>query len=245
MNANATLVAVDAARTVGSLVTEKPSRSRVFERYGIDYCCGGKIPLEQACRAKGKDLQQVLDELQQADGSDAEAGRDWAAASMTELANHIEQTHHAYLREELPRLDRLVGRIREVHGERHPELVELERVFRDLHDELTAHMMKEEQILFPMIRSMEASDQAQAFHCGSVDNPIRVMEHEHDSAGNALARMSELTGRYTPPEDACNTFRATLSGLADLERDLHIHIHKENNILFPRASRREKELCRA
>jgi regulator of cell morphogenesis and NO signaling len=162
---------------------------------------------------------------------------------MTELADHIEQTHHAYLREELPRLTGLVGKIREVHGERHPKLVEVQRVFLGLRDELMMHMMKEEQVLFPMIRQMEASDNEPSFDCGSVDNPIRVMEHEHDNAGNALARLNELTGGYLPPADACNTYRATLSGLQELELDLHLHIHKENNILFPRASEREKLLC--
>jgi regulator of cell morphogenesis and NO signaling len=235
---------INTLQTVGELVTEHPPRSRVFERHGIDYCCGGKIPLEQACQQSGVEIDTVLKELGHIESlTDTSKSTDWSQASMTELADHIEQTHHAYLREELPRLTGLVGKIREVHGERHPKLVEVQRVFLGLRDELMMHMMKEEQVLFPMIRQMEASDNEPSFDCGSVDNPIRVMEHEHDNAGNALARLNELTGGYLPPADACNTYRATLSGLQELELDLHLHIHKENNILFPRASEREKLLC--
>jgi regulator of cell morphogenesis and NO signaling len=229
--------------TVGELVAEKPARSRLFEELGIDYCCGGRKPLDQACRDEGLDPEQVVRRIEEADRQAAAPERDWTRASMSELADHIEQTHHAYLRKELPRLSELTSKARQVHGENHPELIEVERVFLGLRGELESHMMKEEQILFPIIRQLEQSDAAPTFHCGSVNNPIGVMEDEHDNAGRALSRLRELTGDYAVPEDACGTYRAMLDALEHLEWDLHLHIHKENNILFPRASRREAELA--
>jgi regulator of cell morphogenesis and NO signaling len=237
------MTTLNADMTVGEMVAERPGRSRVFEELGIDYCCGGKMPLEQACREKGLDAGEVLERLESADAGSPGDERDWNEASMTELADHIEQTHHVYLRNELPRLTGLTARIREVHGSNHPELVEVERTFLGLREELESHMMKEEQVLFPIIRQMEQTESPETFHCGSVNNPIRVMEHEHDNAGQALSRLRELTGDYNPPEDACGTYRATLDALRELELDLHLHIHKENNVLFPRASRREAELA--
>lgn len=229
--------------TVGELVTERPSRARVFEKHGIDYCCGGKMPLTEACGHRGVSVDLVARELAEADAAPSGEERDWAAAALTELADHIEQTHHAYLRRELPRLTQLVSKVASVHGERHPEMREALRVFMGLRSELESHMLKEEQVLFPMIRGLEQADGPMTFHCGSINNPIRMMEFEHDNAGDALARLRELTSDYTPPADGCNTFRATLSGLAELEQDLHQHIHKENNILFPRAARLEAELA--
>lgn len=234
---------VDPRTTVGQLVAERPGRARVFERFGIDYCCGGKVPLQEACAASGTDAQEVVRALNQADASSAPAdGTDSAHASLAELITNILETHHAHLRRELPRLTQMAGKVLEVHGTRHPELSEVQAVYNDLRAELQMHMMKEEQVLFPMIRAMEADGVVAAAHCGSVQNPIRVMEHEHDSAGAALLRLRTLTGGYTPPADACNTYRAFLSGLAELEQDLHQHIHKENNILFPRAAELEATL---
>lgn len=228
--------------TVGELVAEKPGRSRIFEELQIDYCCGGRKPLEHACRDRGLDVQQVLERLDEADREPAEDERDWLQISMTELADHIQQTHHVYLRQELPRLAGLTGRVREVHGSKKPGLVEVERTFLALKAELEAHMMKEEQVLFPIIRQLDEATTAQAYHCGSANNPIAAMEHEHDNAGQALAKLRELTEGYAVPEDACGTYRAMLDGLELLERDRHLHIYKENSILFPRASQREAEL---
>lgn len=228
---------VNAMTPVGQFVVERPARSRVFEQFGLDYCCGGKLPLAEACRRKGLDVEPVLAALAvaDADAETAPGGVDPAALSLTDLCDHIVETHHAYLRDELPRLEAMTAKVAEVHHGTWPWVVELAGVFRGLHEELTSHMMKEEMILFPAIRSME-SGQAPTGPCGhSLQGPIDVMEHEHDSAGNALARLRDLSSGYTPPEEACNTFRAMLDGLAELEADLHEHIHKENNILFPRA----------
>lgn len=225
--------------TVGQLVTERPSRSRVFERWGLDYCCGGNKPLAQACAEKGISLQTVLDELQRNDAQASDEPVDWASASLSELADHIEATHHAYLRQELPRLTGLIEKVVQAHGQHHPELHQVQSIFQELRSELETHTWKEENILFPMCRELDTAEVQPRFHCGSIQNPIRVMEMEHDRAGEALARLRTLTHGFTPPEDACNTYRATLDALAGLEADLHMHIHKENNVLFPRAMERE------
>ncbi len=226
----------DLTTSVGQYVVERPSRARLFEQLGIDYCCGGREPLASACEKKGLDPRMVLDAIEREDAkSPVGEPRDWSRASLTELADHIESEHHSTLREELPRLSSMIERLVEAQGRRHSELLRCREVFGSLRRELESHMAKEEQILFPMIRDLEASATLPDFHCGSLRNPIRVMEHEHDDVALALSRLRELTANYTPPDDACNTYRAAFAGLAELEADLHRHIHKENNILFPRA----------
>lgn len=228
--------------TIGSLVTERISRSRVFERYGLDYCCGGKVALGEACKKKGLDCQEVLTALRESDVNEKGVdSTDWRAASLTELANHIEATHHAYLNGELPRLSQLMEKVVNAHSKRYPDLVKVAETLEALREELTQHMAKEEQILFPLIRQIDSNGPID-FHCGSVVNPIGVMEHEHNNAGQALDRLRSLTQDYQVPDKACNTYRALLAGLAELELDLHQHIHKENNILFSRAIALEQEL---
>lgn len=227
--------------TVGQWVADRPARARAFESMGIDYCCGGKKPLAEACAAKGLDAPTVAIMLD-AITSEHDADVDANAMTMTQLANHIEQTHHQYLRTELPRLRTMTAKVAAVHGDTDARLLGLAEVFAAFADELDHHMMKEEQILFPICRQLETANQAQAFHCGSVTNPIHVMELEHDAAGDALAQMRQLTDDFTPPAHACNTWRVTLDSLAALEQDMHRHVHKENNVLFPRAATREQEL---
>jgi regulator of cell morphogenesis and NO signaling len=222
--------------TVGQLVVERPARARVFEKFGIDYCCGGKKPLAAVCSAKGLDISQVLLAIDIADSvSTLAPAQDWSQGTLTDLARHIETTHHAYLKSELPRLDYLTERVFNAHGGRHAELAQLRAVFVAFKEELEQHMQKEERILFPLCRNLECGSPSPDVHCGSIANPIAVMEREHDDAGNALAQMRQLTNDYTPPAGACNTYRAMLSSLAELEADMHQHVHKENNILFPRA----------
>jgi len=231
--------------TVGELVKDRPARSRIFEQLQIDYCCGGKIPLAEACAKKGLDADDVLSRIQQADADADDASLvDADAMGLAELADHIEQTHHAYLREELPRLDFMTRKVAAVHGDHEPRLHAIRETFVAFQEELRNHMMKEEQVLFPMIRQVEQADGPIKFHCGSLANPIRMMEHEHDNAGNALEQFRELTDGYTPPDWACNTFRAMYDALADLEPNMHQHVHKENNVLFPKALAREQELSR-
>ncbi|QDV47063.1 Iron-sulfur cluster repair protein YtfE [Stieleria neptunia] len=227
---------VDIQTTVGELVRELPDRARVFESLKIDYCCGGKISLATACAKRKVDPEDVVARLGQCDSQrDSVPTVDADAMTLTELADHIESTHHAYLREELPRLDFMTEKVSRVHGDKEPRLATVRKAFVALKNELEPHMMKEEKILFPIIRQLEASTDRPEFHCGSVANPIRQMEHEHDQAGDALAILREATDDFVPPQWACNTYRAMLDSLEKLEADMHQHIHKENNVLFVKA----------
>lgn len=218
---------LNAQTQVGQFVTEHPAVARVFERLGIDYCCGGRQPLSSACTDRGLNIDEVLSDISKALQSAPE--RDLQNLTLAELADHIVALHHQYLRDTLPLLSKQVDRVATVHGPGRPELLEVRRVFREFTAEMMDHMEKEEQILFPLIagRSGQAG-------C-SINHIIEVMEAEHDSAGQALATMRKLTNDYQIPEGACGTYRAVLQGLAELEQDTHIHVHAENHILFPRA----------
>ena len=231
---------IDIQTTVGDLVRQSPSRAHVFEAYKIDYCCGGKVSLARACEKRGIDSNEVLDQLESSDSEPASQPTvDADAMSLTELADHIEQTHHAYLRAELPRLDMMTEKVARVHGDKEPRLAQVRKAFVALKAELEPHMIKEERILFPIIRQLEASSDRPGFHCGSVVNPIEQMEHEHDQAGDALAAIREAADDFVPPDWACNTYLAMLDSLEKLEADMHQHIHKENNVLFPKAIKLE------
>lgn len=227
---------------IGQIVAERISRSRVFEKYGLDYCCGGHTPLEKACQEKGIDPKDVLSALLESDAeAKEEDSTDWRKTGLTELADHIEATHHAYLNNELPRLGELMAKVVNAHAERHPELTQVAGKLQALRGELAQHLGKEEQILFPIIRQMESTGDTN-FHCGEVTNPIRVMEMEHNNAGEALDSLRTLTNGFQPPDDACTTYEALLAGLAELEFDIHKHILKESSILFPRAIALEEKL---
>ncbi len=220
--------------TVGQLVAERPGRSRVFQQLGVDFCCGRKMSLEDACRRKGLDPNKVLQMLLAGDG-ESTGETDVTGMGLAELCVHIEQTHHAYLKEELPRLGTMIRKVAAVHGFENPWTMELAGVFAAFSAQLESHMLKEEQALFPMIRSMETDGVAPSN--GGIEQIITVMKHEHDDAGEALRRFRELSHDYTPPDGACNTFRAMLAGLAELEVDMHHHVHKESHVLFPKAIR--------
>ncbi len=229
--------------TVGAIVTRHPALARVFEQKGVDYCCGGNKTLDDACREQRLESEAFLATLQESLSDADEKIVDAAAMSLTELADHIEQTHHAYLRSEFPRLDELSAKVASAHGDHDARLYKVRETFLALADELSSHMMKEEQILFPMIRQLDSSESVPDFHCGSLANPIHQMEAEHDDAGSALKKLRTLTDDYAAPEWACNTFRAMLHALVTFEGDLHQHIHKENNVLFPRAIDMERVKC--
>jgi regulator of cell morphogenesis and NO signaling len=237
---------LDPHASIGEWVAQRPGRSRIFESLGLDYCCGGATPLDRACADNGLDLATVLSKLS-ADGAPVgEHDRfDGMNATMSELIDHILTNHHAYLRRELPRLAALIDKVVGVHAARHPELWELRAIFAALNDELALHLLKEENILFPMIEQLETATKPPHFHCGPAANPMRVMEYEHEDAGGSLARLRALTGGYKPPTDACPTYEAMLLGLAELESELHLHIHEENNILFPKARAVESALVSA
>ena len=228
-------------KTVKELALEKPAATRIFERLGIDYCCGGNKSLEQACREANLPMNQVLDLLEAADSAAPadQPDRNWRSASLADLVAHITTTHHAYTRTEIARLGPLFDKVCSVHGKNHPELLQVQSSFQGLAEELTMHMRKEEMVLFPYIVRMEQAvtqrEQVLPPPFGSVRNPVSMMEHEHDSAGNALRAMRMASSGYTPPPDACVSYQTLYKALTDFEADLHQHIHLENNILFPRA----------
>lgn len=222
-------------RTVGELVIERPANSRVFEEYGIDYCCGGKQSLSEACAKNGISTDEVLRKLDELDTvRSQEDATDYASMRLDDLVEHIVSTHHAYLVRELPRLQEMSKKVASVHGDKDDRLGELDGVVRALAQELGTHMMKEEQVLFPIICQLAQTDSLPEMHFGTLANPIHAMEADHEIVGNALDSIHRLTDDLTPPDGACNTHRALLDGLADLVLDLHQHIHLENNILFPK-----------
>ena len=230
-------------KRVCDLVTEVPVRGAVFSQFGIDFCCGGKETLAQVCTDKNLNLSEITLELNKIDSmamGEGENGLDQLSA--TELCDHIESTHHHFLRQHLPIISAHAEKVAMVHGEREPHLVEIRDIFRDLRAELEPHLLKEEQILFPLIRTLDGATTLPAVHCGSVQNPIRAMFIEHHSAGTALARLRELTNSYSPPSHACNTYRALFGELSLFEKDTHEHIHKENHVLFVKAQEIERAL---
>lgn len=223
---------IDEQMTLGELVNAHPQLARELEQRGLDYCCRGGRTLAEACVAARLDPSKTATELATVIQRPAVV-QDWTTMNAAELVDHIVATHHRYLWAELPRLTELVEKIAQVHGASHPELHEVEVVFDDLRTDLEPHMLKEERVLFPMIRELSVATAPPAFHCGTVRNPISVMLAEHDRAGELLARLRELTQGYAPPVDACASYEACYRGLAELEADTHLHIHKENNLLFP------------
>lgn len=230
-------------KTVGRLAAEHPALRPVLESYGIDYCCGGKLDLATAAHSAGLSLEQletILNEAQSRIEAQAAGERDWLKAPLHELIDHIEGRHHAYMRSALPRTEGLIRDVMRAHGALYGAmLTKLNRVFAGLRYEIESHLDKEEQVLFPYIRAMEdcrrRGEAVPPMHCGTVQNPIRQMELEHDSAGEALAEMRELTSHYRLPDGACEKFDELYRALQEIEADLHEHIHLENNILFPRA----------
>jgi len=224
-------------RTVRDLASTNPGAARIFESFGIDYCCGGERSLAQACSAAKVSVEEVMHALEQTPAQKDD--RDWQAASLAELIQHIVEKHHAYVRAEIPRLTDLIAKVARVHGQNHPELESIELSFQALAEELTLHLLKEERMLFPYIVQLEAAVKSGGRPApamfGAVQNPVRMMMMEHDSAGELLRRMRQVTKGYTVPEDGCMSYRMLYRALPEFEADLHQHIHLENNILFPRA----------
>lgn len=218
-------------RTVGEIVAERPSQARVFQAFQIDFCCQGGRTLREACELKGLSPDSVIEQLEAGMREKGEPERNPALLPPVELIDHIVETHHAYLLAELPRLQAMADRVARVHGGHTPSLVKVFNIFCEMADELGGHMMKEEQILFPAIKALNESEMSVL----PLDGPVACMLQEHDDAGGALAKMRELTNGFTPPAEACNTYRALFAGLVELEEDLHRHIHLENSVLFPQA----------
>jgi regulator of cell morphogenesis and NO signaling len=232
-----------AEKRVCDIVTELPVRGAVLSKFGIDFCCGGEQTLSVVCQEKGIGVEDVIKQIDEIDlmNTGSERGR-FDNMSASELCDHIVNTHHNFLRQHLEITSIHAEKVARVHGEREPHLKEVARIFSQLKDELEPHMLKEEQILFPLIKLLDSSTSLPDVHCGSVRNPIRAMFGEHHSAGIALARLRELTNSYTPPMHACNTYRALFGELELLEKDTHNHIHKENHVLFVKAQEIERDL---
>ena len=239
-------MAVMTEKTVRDLAVENPVATRVFERFGIDYCCSGNQSLEKACERANASFDEVVDalEMEEETARAAKQVRNWQTEPLIELITHIKNTHHRYTREEIVRLTALLQKVCSVHGKNHPELHGIRETFGWLSQELTTHLIKEEMVLFPYIERMEEAiiqnDPVLPGPFGSVQNPVSMMEHEHDSAGAALRTIRKASNNLTPPADACISYQTLYKALSDFEADLHQHIHLENNILFPRAIAMEK-----
>jgi regulator of cell morphogenesis and NO signaling len=216
--------------TLAAIVDANPASARVLERHQLDYCCGGRRTLEQACAERDLDPAAVLAELGALQPAPA---AEWTTMGVAELVDHIEATHHRYLHQELPRLAALTDKVVGVHGTRHPELHSAKVTFTALRDDLEPHLMKEERVLFPMIRELTDAATASTSLCGIVANPIRTMLLEHDRAGELLAELRDITDEFQSPADACASYQALYRCLNELEADTHLHVHKENNVLFP------------
>lgn len=225
------------------IAIERPGCIPTLERLGLDYCCGGAATLREAAAARGLDPEEVLDAIR---STLPDASRidpiDWSSATMTELADHIEQTHHAFVRETLTRVSELLPRVLERHASEHPELHELSLIVAVFADDMHDHMVREERVLFPWLRRLERRTEIQGGPPWSVRRPISCMEHDHDEAAEALRAMRRLTNDYQAPEGSCPTFHELYRLLDQLERDTHEHIHKENNILFPAGVAAEERL---
>lgn len=221
--------------TVRDVVVEDYRTAAIFQQYGLDFCCGGGATIEQACAKKGVDAGRLLGDLSAvmaASGSDQPHIGAWDVGF---LADYIVQNHHRYVRSVLPTILAHAAKVARVHGAARPELIEIARLFAAVAGDLEAHLAKEEDILFPYIKLLAAGESLEKTPpFGTVENPIRMMEAEHDDAGEQMKEIRRLSNNYTPPADACMTYRVLFSELEEFERDLYRHVHLENNILFPK-----------
>ena len=216
---------------VKSFVKMNSQCAQVFEELNIDFCCGGETSLFSACEEKGLEPEQVYQRLMKLPSGEATSEIDVSGLAPAELIEHIESTHHIYLKQALPRLVGLMDKVHQVHSSRHPELIRLKTVLRKLREDLELHLLKEEQVLFPLLRKLDSNSLDLKMRV--VQGPIRVMRNEHDEAGELLKEIRELTNSYVPPKDGCQSFQLLYKELRQLEEDTHLHIYKENNLLFP------------
>jgi regulator of cell morphogenesis and NO signaling len=230
---------INSAMTVRDVVVQVPEATRLFETLKIDYCCGGDQPLTQACRSAGVEIDNVISMLTDLRESDANAQADFQKLSPKDLITHILDTHHTFTKSEIERLGALIEKVCGAHGLNHPELLTVRDLFQQLADDLKPHMFKEEQVLFPYIGRLEhatTQNQPPPFApFGTINNPIRMMMMEHDTAGTILRELRTVTSDYQVPADGCISYQTLYQALENFEKDLHQHIHLENNILFPKA----------
>ena len=232
-------------RTVADVVTENIKAAHIFKKYGIDFCCGGGVSITKACEKAKIDPSVLLTELVNLDNVPDRAS-DYNSWKLDFLTDHIINVHHHYVEESSPLLLQYSKRVNHVHGHHYTELAEIESLVTQVVQAMASHQRKEELILFPFIKKLVKAEregtEVPPIHFGSVENPIQMMEEEHEEAGEILRKINELSNNYTPPQGACNTYRAFYAKLDEFEQDLHHHIHLENNILFPKALNLERKL---
>jgi regulator of cell morphogenesis and NO signaling len=234
-------------RLLGDIVTEDLRAAAVMERFGLDYCCGGQRSLLDACRARSADVAEVVSALASLGPPTDESRSPAEWRELDALTTHIVMTHHRYVAGAIPAINASLDKLQAAHGDRHSELNDIRATFRALGDEMTAHMMKEETLLFPAINEMalrlRGEDQTGPVMFATVLHPVRMMEDDHQEVGQLMTRIRELSGGdYVPPADACGTYRACFAELRRFEQDLHRHVHLENNVLFPGALAAERML---
>ena len=226
--------------TLGEIVAKDQRKAQVFKKYGLDFCCGGRKTVKEACAEKGLDVTQVEQELMHADKLLSSRPIPYAEWSLDFLADYIVNTHHSYVKKNLPDLLVYATKVMKVHGSHHPELIKIYQLVEEVNTELTAHMLKEERVLFPYIKELVVAKNnttsIHTAHFGTVQNPINMMEMEHELVGKNLAEIRHLSGNYSLPEDACASYSLLYRMLDEFEEDLHLHVHLENNILFPMAA---------
>ena len=231
---------------IGELVAQDYRTASIFKKYGIDFCCQGNRTIQDACEAKKINSTSVVTDLNEISKTSSENTTDYQSWPLDLMADYIEKKHHRYVETKTLEIKPYLDKICRVHGERHPELYEINEHFLAAAGELAAHMKKEELILFPFVRKMakakHENSKLETPPFGSVENPIHMMMHEHSTEGERFRKIEELSNNYTPPSDACNTYRVTFALLKEFEADLHLHIHLENNILFPKAIELEKQV---
>lgn len=231
---------------VGDLVAKDYRTATVFKQNGIDFCCNGNRTLEEVCKQKEMSVTNIIGELTQASQQTSATQTDFNSWPLDLLADYIEKKHHRYVEEKIQEIKPYLDKICKVHGDHHPELYEINQLFNDSAGELAMHMKKEELILFPAVRRMVKSQMQKTTpekpQFGSINNPIQMMMHEHNNEGERFRQIEALSNKYNPPQDACNTYRVTFAMLKEFEEDLHLHIHLENNILFPKSLELEKAI---
>lgn len=229
---------------VGEMVAKDYRTATVFKKYGIDFCCGGGISVEEACSKKNVNTEQIVKDLQNLENQNSSRQNDYEKWDLSFLADHIVNVHHKYVEENIPYLIEFSNKVAKVHGESNPEVIRINELIKASVDELVPHMKKEELILFPYIKNLEANkkknESAPAPPFGTVENPVRAMMYEHDMVGNYFKEMEQISNNFTPPEHACNTYRVLYAKAKEFFDDLILHIHLENNILFPKAIALEK-----
>ncbi|MGH1438306.1 MAG: iron-sulfur cluster repair di-iron protein [Lewinella sp.] len=230
---------------VGEVVAKDFRTASVFKSHRIDFCCKGNRSINEVCIQNNLNVDTLVEELNQVAQVASEGTIDFQSWDMDLLADYIEKKHHRYVEKKIPELRAFLNKIAKVHGDRHPELIEIEALFTASANELTAHMEKEETILFPYVRKMASDGNGQRPPFGTIQNPITMMMHEHDNEGERFRKIAALSDNYNPPQDACTTYRVAFAMLSEFENDLHKHIHLENNILFPKAIQAERTLVSA